>query len=769
MSIVNNYIFKNLRLKLSNANYWDLVLSSDLNGYDDSTLYCDDIISGDTLLVTFDFNDINTLTGNTIYSLDTWKNSILPKSGLTLCDIGLTGVDNGFVPNLTGETLYLSSGDSRFFMTKVTGQTYSYPISYSSDTSGNYSKFCGGFYQGFYKLENYPIKSISDNKFLDRNLGKTNEDCCLTINCDCGCQITPPEEPNPVIDYQVLPNKFSRGWTAEFWIKREGCNIVTPKNILNDVYPNNEGIFYTIGLRSENKFWDVFSGETGLTTCLNTAHTLSPPMVSTDPMSGMNPFMFYGRYDNVDDSCDICNTCEKSSSYQYYQEKNYISDIVDNIIGFRITNDGSIGYRKLSFSGQCSGSTIDCCKTSGGTYVTGYTVEESYSLSGMVPTDKWTHVAVRYKADYSVPEDELDCPCSELNKQYCPRPGELSFFVNGYLKHRVRPVIEMVPRGLDDYPEKQLGVPYTMSLGGGTQGLIETKTFGGTDYKDFELPIQENFAGSFIGGISKFRFYSEPLDVTKLRCNFYYDMDRYGIDTFIPSNFHTPINTPQRNLNLHVMAEYLEGSIIAKYSAFTETVLNTDLNLSFTNKLHVKNGSQIQVNPQITIKSGETMGTTELIINDDFNRLNGNFEINTFNYTGIDTVNVKTSTNVTIKPINIPNPPPPVTNSIYYGKLRTNSFNISGFTYLNKIDTDDARNMYLTLPLEVGYGYILIPNTITQPTLFRNSNESCAGFVIPMVEQGTVTNVDLYGNSIIYNIYRTFVSTRAQVDVWLCD
>jgi hypothetical protein len=38
-----------------------------------------------------------------------------------------------------------------------------------------------------------------------------------------------------------------------------------------------------------------------------------------------------------------------------------------------------------------------------------------------------------------------------------------------------------------------------------------------------------------------------------------------------------------------------------------------------------------------------------------------------------------------------------------------------------------------------------------------------------MVNQGTTTIVDANGNSVIYNIYRTFVATKASVDIWLCD
>ena len=46
-------------------------------------------------------------------------------------------------------------------------------------------------------------------------------------------------------------------------------------NTLNTVYPNNEGFFYYMGTRAENKFWDVFSGETGYTT--SSGYPLPPP------------------------------------------------------------------------------------------------------------------------------------------------------------------------------------------------------------------------------------------------------------------------------------------------------------------------------------------------------------------------------------------------------------------------------------------------------------------------------------------------------------
>ena len=489
----------------------------------------------------------------------------------------------------------------------------------------------------------------------------------------------------------------------------------------------------------------------------------------------MNPFLYYGLIGCENDNCNTCgeNSCDcvDNKSYPIYRDKDYISDIVDNIIGFRIKNDGSIGYRKIVFSGNCSGSTVECCRTSGGTYVTGYTIEESYSTQNLIPLNKWTQVVVRYKTDYSISEDNLDCPCSNSFKQFCPRPGELSFYINGYLKHRVKGVKELIPRALDEYPEKQLGVPYSISIGGGTQGLIESKTFGGTDTRDLNLPIQQNFAGSFIGGISKFRFYSEPLDVTKIRCNFYYDKDKYGVINNLPDENHNP---EPLEVFISLMASYSPGSIVATYSAMTDTILNEDIKLDFINKIQLKNGTYIQVNPEIIIPSGQKIGITTIKIEESFSNLSGDFEFNKIRSLNSDISNNKLNipNNVILSPVDLPDPPEPpkpIINSIYYGKLNTTDFTVSGLTSLNKIDVNDGRNTSIKLPLGVGYGYILISNNLKQPTLFRNSDEGCAGFIIPIIKQGQTSVIDTNGNSVIYNVYRTFVSTKASVDIWLCD
>jgi hypothetical protein len=142
---------------------------------------------------------------------------------------------------------------------------------------------------------------------------------------------------------------------------------------------------------------------------------------------------------------------------------------------------------------------------------------------------------------------------------------------------------EIVARPLNTYKEKQIGVPYNISLGGGTQGLKDNLTFSGgcaptlsaityqqdpeclTDYDlehtiysglTTEIHLEEIFGGSFIGDISAFRMYTEPLDASQIRHNFRLLKNKYDLlDTdcidctiVIPANDFYYISIPDNDL-----------------------------------------------------------------------------------------------------------------------------------------------------------------------------------------------------------------------------
>jgi hypothetical protein len=564
MGNIKNFNFNKLDLKLSNSEFWDFYLANDEGG----------IFSSDCLITHFDFNEMDMyfngeVSAKTISSLAVWIGAT--NSGDTFPTIGLTGIDNGLVTfdktsgdttnltllsALTGTTLIIPSGDSRLHLNRVTGTTgqYIYPIEALSGTSGIYAQFNGGFYQGYYKIDGS--------------------------------------------DYQVWPERFKNGWTAEFWLKRDESYVSgNTGTTLNDVYPQNKGIFFYWGTRAENKFWNRFEGadtgctsactvDSGCTEVLSTWCTvpkettvtisgesgeiinLYPNQVTVqkdvnpfllygransgnhrcsncgerldftqfracDDISGFtitkpkmvrlndtNPFLLYGRAANNRGRCRSCNgevsgygnltVCTATGLTRSIQFDNLDPkiDVIDNALAFKVKDDGSIGYKSLIVTGQCSGDT----------YVSGITVSEQYSASGMVPYNVWTSVIVRYSTD-TLTECEL--------KSKPKRKGKLMFYINGKLKFIVRDFSEFIARRLEEYPEKQVGVPFNISLGGGSQGLIETQTFDGRDISDLGLYIERNFAGSFFGGISTFKFNNCSLYFTDIQDIYNTEINRY--------------------------------------------------------------------------------------------------------------------------------------------------------------------------------------------------------------------------------------------------
>ena len=551
MSNIYQHNFDNcMKMRLSNSDYWDLFLCYDCTNEQDNNQILDDCV-----LVDIDINNDNSYSGDTLYSLTTWTGATINGSGITLNDIGLTGIDNGFIEYdctgstsgqtflsaFTGSTLVLTSADTRFSMTRVTGCTYEYPIEILTGlTQGRYAQLCGGFYQGFFKLSDKTyFEEISDNKFTwplewftcppvctgDTTV-PSGQTCCLNPNLAYQCY----NDGKPIpYNYEILPERLGGmggeykpcldGWTTTFWLNKssESCT----GNTLNNLYPDNKGFFFYMGTRAENKFWDLFSGETGYTT--SSGYPLPPPKETTTELNN-NPFLVY-------QPAGCC--CFSGITTQTTQEKDRNADIVNNVLGFRIKDDGSIGYRTITVTGVCSAVTattvVDCntqcgcgCSSNTGStsgyttattvteeYITGTSINECYSMSGLVQTDVWTHIGIRFK-----PYEYFE-GC-ELNFKG-RRKGSLSVYVNGYLKWKLDDFDEFIFRELDEYREKQQGVPFNYSFGGGTQGLLESNTVNGPDVKDEDLVVENNFAGTFEGGVSKFKLYGCALDITTIR------------------------------------------------------------------------------------------------------------------------------------------------------------------------------------------------------------------------------------------------------------
>lgn len=573
---ISSYYFKNLEGRIIHNNYWDAHITSDNEGacLDYATKQKNSSnfnVVTDGLVLWLDVNNTGTtLNGDSLTSLVTWDEAIIkPCSGFTTCDFGLTGVDNGRYDKLSGITVSFTTADTKVILYPVTGYTvdnavssgtkgkYDYPWSYISgvtttaSTGGNCTqvltnpKTCnvgdviclnGGFYQGYFKLD-----------FEDPN---PIEVSATTIECDK--EVVTSEYEDVATDatkYDLITNDFNiengdcstgtGGWSMETWIKwdNSSCSNLTG-NTLNNNFSGNTGFFFYIGTRAENKFKNVFSGETGLYTC-DGVIPLSPK--GEYPEIGGEGQTWFGisNYNFLNSSC--CNVCT-GSTVTATTATTYCDELSENALGFRIKPDGRIGYRKMTVAGfeywcDDDGNIVDGCylsddnpntKTgttsncnssdSGGNNkftITGTTMEEGYSDKPVITSgNSWVHVVVTY---------------NQTGVKHNLPSGTLKFWVNGRVVYKKENFIGLQLRALNEYSSKQLGVPYNISWGGGSQGLLESQTFGGPDPEDQNLDIAKYFTGTFDGELSQLRFYDKTLNLMEIRNNLYIDSDRYCV------------------------------------------------------------------------------------------------------------------------------------------------------------------------------------------------------------------------------------------------
>ena len=175
MGNIKNYNFDRLDFKLSNSEYYDFYLNNDAikdkPHYDtnltvefDFSIFVDEL--GDFLEVDFNVDDflVHHFLPAGVDSESGWTGTIT--SDFSATTFGLTGLDNGVIPYdestdddahtgllnlLTDTALEYTSGNDTLHLNIVSGGTgqYIYPIEVITDSgaTGNYLKFCGGFFQ----------------------------------------------------------------------------------------------------------------------------------------------------------------------------------------------------------------------------------------------------------------------------------------------------------------------------------------------------------------------------------------------------------------------------------------------------------------------------------------------------------------------------------------------------------------------------------------------------------------------------------------------
>lgn len=159
----------------------------------------------------------------------------------------------------------------------------------------------------------------------------------------------------------------------------------------------------------------------------------------------------------------------------------YVNDLLGNAFSLKVNPDGSISYKYL---------VRDCDNPNAK-----YKFEEGHTLPRIVPCGRNNQVLILFRHKKNRIVTDINCPSGY-------KSFKIEVYVDGYLKYISRDLPSFKFRAYD-LPEKlQAGLPYSMSIGGGTMGL--------SNMIDLEYPLYINekkelldthFAGSFIGKI----------------------------------------------------------------------------------------------------------------------------------------------------------------------------------------------------------------------------------------------------------------------------
>ena len=453
-------------------------------------------------------------------------------SSATMTHIGLTGFDNGLItPAITGVTATNVSGytynipqNSTFKFNPVSGFTsgFTYSIVNSVMPSSNqpYKQLNGGFYQGFFKLYGYPV--------------------------------------------EYFKTRANKGWSVNMIIALTSVNATGYTiNSLHPDYPisRTSGMIFYLGTRAENKYLYI-TGDTlpevyhitNEQPSLFTGRTISQIYSETNSTLFDQPNMYtrgghllsngqkYSGYYNINDSTYYTGRTY-NGGVPLTIDYNY-NDIINNAFSIFIYN-GKIGYRTVYATDPCyTGATQNPDNIGENTFITytdcshkrhtikkiitkKFTVEEVMSIDTMIKTDNLTNrflnVCVVFERDVTYKDD-----CNLKYGKY--KNGTLKIYIDGSLVFNYKKFTEVIPHELDTTTYLQEGVPFNVSFGGGSQGLVDMYTISGiTNTPPTTRLIDKFFSYAFIGGVKTMKMYMTPLDLTEVKTEFEKIKDTYDL------------------------------------------------------------------------------------------------------------------------------------------------------------------------------------------------------------------------------------------------
>lgn len=166
-----------------------------------------------------------------------------------------------------------------------------------------------------------------------------------------------------------------------------------------------------------------------------------------------------------------------------------LDDIFKNGLAFQLKDDGSLGYKYIVR--DCDSETKN------------YKIEKEFSRP-IIQDYKWHTIHVKIT------------PINNSSMR-------IAFYSDGKLclLSKELPLLQL--KQLNDLKDKQIGVPFNISLGGGTQGLCDVIYLNYRKLPEYILPLEKEFAGTFIGFLKSFKMYNCILRIDEIRENYNFE------------------------------------------------------------------------------------------------------------------------------------------------------------------------------------------------------------------------------------------------------
>lgn len=238
-------------------------------------------------------------------------------------------------------------------------------------------------------------------------------------------------------NFEVAPARYDKGFTMETIVK-----------IGNNSY-NNGYIFY-MGTRAEDKYRHFYSGETSY-------------------VNGIFDGVFTSE-DNFLHSYVETTTPKLNISDQNHTQTSLVetdgTDSYDNVFGLQLLSDQSLAFTKINKNG----------------------VVQSYVSEDQITRTGWTIITLVFKPNVEIGDKDL-LACEDN------RTGTFDVYVNGRLFWGIEEFEEFFTKPLQNTRDKQIGVPYNISWGGGSFGLKNSWHYNYATYSIYTGQTQSYLTG----------------------------------------------------------------------------------------------------------------------------------------------------------------------------------------------------------------------------------------------------------------------------------